>query len=106
MNLSVDEVMDQGLGQVAFSAYVDAAQAEGQVHDRLTAGSYAAARAVIGQLIERGYIRPKLAWVATHGTVGGYDAGCRCEYCTDATALSQRARHHWKARQGHNRVRV
>lgn len=104
--LSIEGVMRHDLGQAAFSAYVDAAQAEGEPHNRLVAGSFAAARAVISRLIESGDIRPTLMWEAAHGTQGGYNAGCRCEFCTDAHALLRRAQTHWNAAQGHNKVRA
>lgn len=104
--MTVDEVMDQELGQAAFSAYVDAAQAEGSIHNRLVAGSYAAARGVIGRLLERGDIRPPLVWEAVHGTRAGYESGCRCEYCRGAEQIYERSVRHWNKEQGHNKVRA
>lgn len=93
------------LAQAAFTAYVDAALAEGHAQSRLEAGSHAAARAVVGVLAGMGMIRPTLKWEATHGTGSGYDAGCRCDYCTKAKTLHGAAHRHWKKKQGHNKVR-
>ncbi len=70
------------LAQTAFSAYVDAAQDRWvEPHDRLEAGSRAAAIAVHAHIKQA---RIATLRVAKHGTYSGYSSGCRCEWCRDA----------------------
>ena len=92
------------LYQAAFSAYVDAAQAAGHAHVRLSEGSRAATRAVVETLRGAGHVREPLTWEAVHGTSSGYDAGCRCEYCTKAKNTIGASQRHWSKTQGHNKV--
>jgi hypothetical protein len=93
------------LTQVAMWGYIDQAQAAGHAHDRLVRASRAAALAVVGKLRDDGVLRTRVAVrQAVHGTTAGYAQGCRCEYCTEASNLYQRANYHWNRRQGHNKV--
>jgi hypothetical protein len=94
------------LAQTAFSAFVDAAQWTMDPHQRLEAGSRAAAVAVKGQLnAERKaekLANPGPIRVAKHGTYSGYSSGCRCSYCQDARRAYEGAFSHY---DGNNSVR-
>ncbi len=84
----------EALAQTAFSAYVDAAQDKWvEPHQRLEAGSRAAAIAVHGQ-IRQERKENRVARVAKHGTYGGYSTGCRCKWCKAARRAYEGAYYH------------
>ncbi len=91
----------EDLAQTAFSAYVDAVQDTWlRPHQRLEAGSRAAAIAVHGQIREE-WKREATQRVAKHGTTSGYSTGCRCEFCQAARRAYENAFNHHK---GNNAV--
>lgn len=108
MNKIIPPELRRELEQSAFSAYVDAAQSREHpsAHDRLSHGSRSAVAEVVGILIFRGWVRAPLTQEAVHGTKSGYEAGCRCEFCRDASNLHERAVRRWTGIQGDNKVRT
>ncbi len=92
----------QDLAQTAFSAYVDAAQDTWlEPHQRLEAGSRAAAVAVHGRISEQRK-RETTPRFAKHGTYSGYSGGCRCKWCSAAKRAYEGAFYHHK---GNNVIR-
>ena len=81
------------LPQMAFTAYVDAAIWTMDPHERLAAGSRAAAEEVTSAVRNR--IHEKRVVVerrrAVHGTNSGYQTGCRCEFCRGAKQIYDRS---------------
>lgn len=89
----------EDLAQTAFSAYVDAAQDKWvEPHDRLQAGSRAAAIAVHAHIKQD---RREGQRVAKHGTYSGYSSGCRCKFCRDAKSAYEAA---YRYHDGNNSV--
>ncbi len=87
------QIETDDLAQVAFTAYVDAAQWTIDPHERLEAGSRAAAEQVTNRVRERVHAERVIAERrrAVHGTNSGYQTGCRCEFCRGAKQLYDRA---------------
>jgi hypothetical protein len=104
-NITFEDLPLDDMGQAAFTAYVDAALGTEAPHDRLSNGSRSAALAVAAVLRDAGLLRTAVRQPATHGTTSGYNTGCRCEFCTEARNLHQRAVRHNNEKQGHNKIR-
>ncbi len=87
------QIKTDDLAQVAFTAYVDAAQWTMDPHERLEAGSRAAAEQVTNRVRERVLANRVVTERrrAVHGTYGGYQTGCRCQFCRDAKSAYERA---------------
>lgn len=84
----------EDLAQTAFSAYVDAVQDRRmEPHQRLEAGSRAAAVAVHGRISEERK-REATERFAKHGTYSGYSSGCRCKWCNAARRAYEGAYYH------------
>ena len=98
------EIETDDLPQIAFTAYVDAAIWTMDPHQRLEAGSRAAAEVVASKVQARIEAkRPKAERrKAVHGTNGGYHAGCLCRFCRDAKNLYERA---YRFHKGNNAIR-
>jgi len=93
------QIQTDDLPQLAFTAYVDAAQWTVDPHQRLEAGSRAAAEIVTSRVKER--IKAERQKRAAHGTISGFQSGCRCKFCRDARRLYDRA---YKSNDGKNAV--
>ena len=97
------EIETDDLPQIAFTAYVDAAIWTMNPHQRLEAGSRAAAEEVTSAVRNR--IHEKWVMVeqrrAVHGTNSGYQTGCRCEFCRGAKQIYDRA---YKFHNGNNSI--
>ncbi len=91
--LNIGNLDTEELGQLAFTAYVDAALWTVEPHQRLEAGSRAAAEVVARKVRDVVvYERTKSERRrAVHGTNGGYHTGCRCQFCRDAKSVYERA---------------
>lgn len=100
--------LQERIDRAAFSAYLDAAQSTKHIHDRLSNGAEAAARAVVSVLDSEDLIRKhgSRPQAAVHGSKSGYEAGCDCEFCHDARLLAERALRYWTRVQGDNKVRI
>ncbi len=87
------QIETDDLAQVAFTAYVEAAQWTMDPHQRLEAGSKAAAESVTNKVIDRVQAKRMRSErrKAVHGTYGGYQTGCRCQFCRDAKSAYERA---------------
>ena len=97
------QIETDDLAQIAFTAYVDAALWTMNAHQRLEAGSEAAAKKVTSAV--RGRIHTKRVIAerrrAVHGTNSGYQTGCRCDFCCDAKQIYDRA---YRFHNGNNAI--
>ena len=98
MPVNINIVTDD-LPQIAFSAYVDAALWTATPHERLEAGSRAAAEIVTSRVRNR--VQAAHERNAAHGTNAGYASGCRCQFCREAKRVYDRA---WRSNNGNNRI--
>jgi len=94
INIQTDD-----LPQLAFTAYVDAALLTVNPHQRLEAGSRAAAEIVASRVRNR--VQAAHERRSVHGTHSGYQTGCRCGFCREAKRIYDRA---WRSNNGNNRI--
>ena len=97
------QIETDDLPQMAFTAYVDAALWTMNPHQRLEAGSEAAAEVVTSTVRNRIHAKRVVAERrrAVHGTNSGYQTGCRCEFCRGAKQIYDRA---YKFHGGNNGI--